>query len=179
MITWQKVRVIQLSSVRKSRGSLSSHFFADIWFLLRNSVRGDTLVKNLRVSFQRPPSYGKQLQAPNISASLNFPSFRHIIWLHVTAEQIGLEEHEELYGGGSPTRDHACSGFSILFHLDKAPRLSISIVIWILSSDTLFASSTNSVQIVRRQCCLVSPTNFFRQMFQFIYSHVSEKRLQN
>ena len=47
--------------------------------------------------------------------------------------------------------------------LDKAPRLSISIVIWILSSDTdwywywysLFVSSTNSIQIVRRQCCLV------------------------
>ena len=39
MITWQKVRVIQLSSVRKSRGSLSSHFFADIWFLLRNGVQ--------------------------------------------------------------------------------------------------------------------------------------------
>ena len=39
--------------------------------------------------------------------------------------------------------------------LDKAPRLSISIVIWILSSDTLFVSSTNSIQIVRRQYCLV------------------------
>ena len=38
MITWQKVRVIQLSSVMKSRGSLCSHFFADIWFLLRNGV---------------------------------------------------------------------------------------------------------------------------------------------
>ena len=37
--------------------------------------------------------------------------------------------------------------------LDKASRLSISIVIWILSSDTI-ASSTNSIQIVRRQCCL-------------------------
>ena len=36
--------------------------------------------------------------------------------------------------------------------IDKAPRLSISIVIWILSSDT--ASSTNSIQKVRRQCCL-------------------------
>ena len=40
-------------------------------------------------------------------------------------------------------------------HLDKAPRLSISIVICILSSDTLFVSSTNSIQIVRRQCCLI------------------------
>ena len=40
-------------------------------------------------------------------------------------------------------------------YLDKAPALSISIVIWILSSDTtLFVSSTNSLQIVRRQCCL-------------------------
>ena len=39
--------------------------------------------------------------------------------------------------------------------VDKAPRLSISIDIWILSSDTsLFVSSTNSIQIVRRQCCL-------------------------
>ena len=38
--------------------------------------------------------------------------------------------------------------------LDKAPRPSISNVIWILSSDTLFVSSTNSIQIVRRQCCL-------------------------
>ena len=37
--------------------------------------------------------------------------------------------------------------------VDKAPRLSISIVIWILSSD-IFVSSTNSIQIVRRQCCL-------------------------
>ena len=37
--------------------------------------------------------------------------------------------------------------------LDKAPRLSISIVIWILSSDT--DSSNNFIQIVRRQCCLV------------------------
>ena len=27
-----------MSSVRKSRGSLCSHFFADIWFLLRNGV---------------------------------------------------------------------------------------------------------------------------------------------
>ena len=45
--------------------------------------------------------------------------------------------------------------------LDKTPRLGISIVIWILSSDTdtdtdtLFVSSTNSIQIVRRQCCLL------------------------
>ena len=39
--------------------------------------------------------------------------------------------------------------------VDKAPRLSISIDIWILSPDTLFVSSTNSIQIVRRQCCLV------------------------
>ena len=44
--------------------------------------------------------------------------------------------------------------------LDKAHRLSISIVIWILSSDTLFVSSTNSIQIVRRQCCLREPDIF-------------------
>ena len=36
--------------------------------------------------------------------------------------------------------------------LDKAPRLSIRKDIWILLSDTV--SSTNSLQIVRRQCCL-------------------------
>ena len=52
--------------------------------------------------------------------------------------------------------------FVTLPYLDKAPRLSISIVIWILSS--LFVSSTNSIQIVRRQCCLPLPSpnwNFF------------------
>ena len=37
--------------------------------------------------------------------------------------------------------------------LDKALRLSIRIHIWILLSDTI-VSSTNSIQIVRRQCCL-------------------------
>ena len=48
----------------------------------------------------------------------------------------------------------------LILTIDKAPRLSISIVIWILSSDTVchlirFVSSTNSIQIVRRQCCLL------------------------
>ena len=38
-------------------------------------------------------------------------------------------------------------------NIDKAPRLSITIVIWILSSDTLFVTPTNSIQIVRRQWC--------------------------
>ena len=46
-------------------------------------------------------------------------------------------------------------GLSVLrlYGLDKAHRLSINIVIWILSSDTvriLFFSSINSIQIVRR-----------------------------
>ena len=49
---------------------------------------------------------------------------------------------------------YASPGFQL--RLVKEPRLSISIVIRILSSDTdtLFVSSTNSIQIVRRQCCL-------------------------
>ena len=38
--------------------------------------------------------------------------------------------------------------FVLTHHLDKASRLSISIGIWILSSDTVFVSSTNSIQIV-------------------------------
>ena len=38
--------------------------------------------------------------------------------------------------------------------LDKVPRLSISIVIWILSSDTICQLNHFFLQIVRRQCCL-------------------------
>ena len=45
--------------------------------------------------------------------------------------------------------------FVTLPYLDKAPHLSISIVIWILSS--LFVSSTNSIQIVRRRGNAVYP----------------------
>ena len=36
---------------------------------------------------------------------------------------------------------------------DKTPHPSISNVIWIMSSDTLFFSWTNYFQIMRRQCC--------------------------
>ena len=43
--------------------------------------------------------------------------------------------------------------------LDKAPRPSISDVIWTLSSATLFVSSTNYFQIVRRQCCHLQTNN--------------------
>ena len=55
---------------------------------------------------------------------------------------------------------YLCFLLVLILTIDKAPRLSISIVIWILSSDTvchliLFVSSTNSIQIVRRQCCLL------------------------
>ena len=39
--------------------------------------------------------------------------------------------------------------------LDKAPRLSIRIVIWILLSDTVFVNSKKYQQILRRQCYLV------------------------
>ena len=65
--------------------------------------------------------------------------FRH--WNLLAAEQ---QEERQLRWSGAA---FACC--------DKAPRLSISIVVWILSSETaLFVSSTNSIQIVRRQCCL-------------------------
>ena len=56
--------------------------------------------------------------------------------------------------------------------LDKAPRLSIRRVIWILASDTVFVKFNQYSQILRRQYCLVSlpyensyedfsPENFF------------------
>ena len=44
--------------------------------------------------------------------------------------------------------------------LDKAPRLSIRIDIWILLSDTIVSicqTQPNHIQIVRRQCCLGGP----------------------
>lgn len=46
--------------------------------------------------------------------------------------------------------------------LKKAPRPSVSSVIWILSYDTIslsiFVSSANLFQMVRRQCCLPRPS---------------------
>ena len=46
--------------------------------------------------------------------------------------------------------------------LDKGSCPSISNVIWILSSDTLFVSLTKYFQIVRRQCCLRSKGDIFK-----------------
>ena len=68
-------------------------------------------------------------------------------------------------GGGhhGPSGRRPLKGtFFVTFpYLDQAPQLSISIVIWILSS--LFVSSTNSIQIVRRQCCLHLPSPSWSQ----------------
>ena len=54
----------------------------------------------------------------------------------------------------------AIAGFCRGQGLDKAPRLSIRIVIWILPSDALYLVMTCivfvlTIQIERRQCCLV------------------------
>ena len=59
-----------------------------------------------------------------------------------------------------------CSLRKHCYWVGKAPRLSISIVIWILSFDTLFLSSTDSIHIVRRQCCLL-----LRLYWELCWSH--------
>ena len=80
---------------------------------------------------------------------------------------------QDWYDGASPKNDDATKvrsvedisprktfvwqhGYSNLSHkLDKAPRLSIRRVIWILASDTVFVQLNQYSQILRRQCCLV------------------------
>ena len=48
--------------------------------------------------------------------------------------------------------DHHCLCLRTL--VDKAPRLSITLDIWILLSHTICQIQPNHLQIVRRQCCL-------------------------
>ena len=82
---------------------------------------------------------------------------------------------QDWYDGASPKNDDATKvrsvedisprktfvwqhGYSNLSHkLDKAPRLSIRRVIWILASDTVFVQLNQYSQILRRQCCLPKP----------------------
>ena len=58
----------------------------------------------------------------------------------------------------------------MLCGVDKAPRLSISIVIWILSSDTVCQLN----QIVRRQCYLNIPICSYEGCLLWGASHVAE-----
>ena len=80
---------------------------------------------------------------------------------------------QDWYGRASPKNDDATKvrsvedisprktfvwqhGYSNLSHkLDKAPRLSIRRVIWILASDTVFVKLNQYSQILRWQCCLM------------------------
>ena len=66
--------------------------------------------------------------------------------------------------------------FQMKVALDKAPRLSTRIDIWILLSDTIVSicqTQPNHIQIVRRQCCLGSPRHL--QFFPYGGVWVEEK----
>ena len=77
-------------------------------------IRGETLIEKWRVTFQRPPTIGKINPYGHSAFNLRRKYKEQCGEIFIPAEELGLEVHEELYGGGTPANDETCIGFLFL-----------------------------------------------------------------
>ena len=75
-------------------------------------IRGETLIEKWRVTFQRPPTIGKINPYGHSALNLQRKYEEQCREILIPAEELGLEVHEELYGGGTPPDDQTCLGSS-------------------------------------------------------------------
>ena len=79
-------------------------------------IRGETTIQKWRVTFQRPPTYGTCIARASPSIMNSTCNMKRAMQrnpptlLLIAAEELGLEVHEELYGGGTPPDDQTCLG---------------------------------------------------------------------
>ena len=100
-------------------------------------------------------------------------------WIvEASAKQKNRAQHEDY------TKTH--NEGSCQLAIDKALRLTVRRIIWILASDTALVNSTIYLQIFRRQCCLVNhggvalfDTALFKKNEYFVWMNILDFKKMN